>query len=285
IDATSDQIWEAFRRLAAAESADPCSEENIRLMRRLTFELEQLTAVGYVSGDRMVCSSFGRHDSASAGIPMGPVTHRTRSGALVRTAVQIELTPGMTFLASTHEATGYTVLVHRDASMQIFPGRQDLSIGAFSTDGRRLLVSRGHFDPAWMEALGSATGAELVDDRHLVAIRVSPRYQVAAYAAMEKSGLEAALRQAMILMVPMGLAAGLVLGLAVLFTTRRLMSMPALIRSALRRREFFLGYQPIVELESGRCVGAEALVRWRRADGTMVRPDHFIPVAEESGLI
>ena len=89
----------------------------VDLWRRLTFELEQLTAVGYVSGDRMVCSSFGRHDSASAGIPMGPVTHRTRSGALVRTAVQIELTPGMTFLASTHEATGYTVLVHRDTSM------------------------------------------------------------------------------------------------------------------------------------------------------------------------
>ncbi len=57
------------------------------------------------------------------------------------------------------------------------------------------------------------------------------------------------------------------------------------LRKALERDEFLLHYQPKVDIGSGLIVGMEALLRWQRADGTLVPPAQFIPLAEETGLI
>lgn len=57
------------------------------------------------------------------------------------------------------------------------------------------------------------------------------------------------------------------------------------IAAGLRNHEFVLYYQPKASLISNRIVGAEALARWRRADGTVLLPGDFIPVAEHSSLI
>jgi diguanylate cyclase (GGDEF)-like protein len=56
------------------------------------------------------------------------------------------------------------------------------------------------------------------------------------------------------------------------------------LRHALDRGELELAYQPVVELPSGRVVAAEALLRWRHA-GESVSPAHFVPLAEQTGLI
>jgi sensor c-di-GMP phosphodiesterase-like protein len=59
------------------------------------------------------------------------------------------------------------------------------------------------------------------------------------------------------------------------------------VLDALRRGELFLEYLPLVAIPEGRCVGAEALVRWRRSDEVLM-PNWFIPVIEEtpvSGLL
>jgi diguanylate cyclase (GGDEF)-like protein/PAS domain S-box-containing protein len=54
---------------------------------------------------------------------------------------------------------------------------------------------------------------------------------------------------------------------------------------AIGNHEMMLGYQPKVDLRTGRMVGAEALVRWNHPERGLMGPDSFIPVAEETGLI
>ena len=57
------------------------------------------------------------------------------------------------------------------------------------------------------------------------------------------------------------------------------------LRRAIDREEFFLVYQPIVQLATGDVIGAEALVRWMCRERGLVPPGAFIPIAEETGLI
>jgi diguanylate cyclase (GGDEF)-like protein/PAS domain S-box-containing protein len=57
------------------------------------------------------------------------------------------------------------------------------------------------------------------------------------------------------------------------------------LRHALARGEFTLHYQPQVQMDSGRIIAAEALLRWNRAGHDMVAPAEFIAIAEETALI
>jgi sensor c-di-GMP phosphodiesterase-like protein len=57
------------------------------------------------------------------------------------------------------------------------------------------------------------------------------------------------------------------------------------LRHALASGQISVQYQPVVDLRTSRCIGAEALARWRREKGQWVSPNAFIPIAEEAGLI
>jgi diguanylate cyclase (GGDEF)-like protein/PAS domain S-box-containing protein len=65
----------------------------------------------------------------------------------------------------------------------------------------------------------------------------------------------------------------------------RLLELENEIHEGLAHGEFTMFYQPLVRAVTGELCGLEALIRWRRPDGTLREPNDFIPVAEATGLI
>ncbi|QXH46620.1 EAL domain-containing protein [Pseudomonas xanthosomatis] len=111
----------------------------------------------------------------------------------------------------------------------------------------------------------------------------SPDYQLVLIAP--RASLPMRLNGLLWLLYPGSLLLACCIGWLALQMIQQRRSMSSELQQALRRGELQVLYQPIFELDSRRCVGAEALVRWRRPDGTLTSPDLFIPLAENTGQI
>jgi sensor c-di-GMP phosphodiesterase-like protein len=71
----------------------------------------------------------------------------------------------------------------------------------------------------------------------------------------------------------------------VLRFSRRRLGLDAELAEAIAEGRIRVVYQPVIDLADGRCVGAEALARWTREDGSPVSPNVFVPAAEAAGLV
>ena len=65
----------------------------------------------------------------------------------------------------------------------------------------------------------------------------------------------------------------------------RKLKLEHMLHEALNASQLELAYQPIVDASTGRLSAAEALLRWKQPDGSFIKPDEFVVIAEESGLM
>lgn len=72
---------------------------------------------------------------------------------------------------------------------------------------------------------------------------------------------------------------------AMTISSNRRMELEHALRDAIENKEFFLLYQPKVDMLTGRMCGVEALVRWEHPGHGVISPDEFIRIAEDTGLI
>lgn len=285
-ETTSDQALRAMATLSAAHSPDACSDGNLAIMRRFDLGSSYLQAIGHVANDALECSSLGRDAGA---LPLGTVEWMTPMRIKIRSNVRFPFDPVTTYLVMEN-ADGFAAIINKDLPLDAATGERDVTLAAFATNNGRIYAARGHLDSRWAATGASAvprlqTVDTFINQGYVVAVARSGKYYLGTIAALPVSYMVAKTRTTTQILLPVGMLAGIVLALVTLYLARIQMAMPAVIRTALKRHEFFMHYQPIVDLRTRAWVGAEALIRWRRPGGEMVRPDLFIHVAEDAGMI
>lgn len=281
-DDTADQIERAFVALAGVPGVADCTPKATALMARLHVPSDRLQTVGYARDGRLMCSSLGSHGE---GIPLPPPDYVSTLGNELRIDVPMPWSDDQPFLINTQRKTGFTAVVHPLIPVDVAPDTEGLSVGVFSVSAQRRMFSQGRFEPGWVREIDGHAGRPFVHGDNVVVVLPSARYDFAAYAALPMRRVYETLLSWALVLVPLALVAGGVLFWLGDRAARRQAAIPTQIRGGLMRDEFFLVYQPIVALADERIVGAEALIRWKRHTGEMVRPDLFIPAAEAHGLI
>jgi sensor c-di-GMP phosphodiesterase-like protein len=216
-------------------------------------------------------------------VPLGPLSFRGSNGVGFYLDVPVTTTHGHPLLAI--EKDGYAVLVHRDLPLDIWTSVPGVSLANIQLEQRRATIQHGYIDPGWLSRLGEHATVTFSDGRYLVTMARSRNFPTASVAAIPIAQLEQRSRENARRLVPAGVVAGVVAAATLLLLVRRQMSLAAALRTGLRRGQYYLDYQPLIDLHSGDCVGAEALLRWRDGAGELVSPDLFIPVAEANGIV
>ncbi|GGY43146.1 EAL domain-containing protein [Pseudoduganella albidiflava] len=279
-DDTEKQALAGIDQLARSGHA-PCSAASQALMRHIDLTSIYLQAIGHVRDGVLVCSSMGDEP-----VPLGAQVFRSSTGVTLYASVPLR--DGVKSPLLGFQKGNFAALIHRDLPLDAWTAVPGVSLAMmhleFSRNGPPV-THRGHIERSWLARLGERREATIVMDGHLVALVRSRQFPTAGIAAVPVSYLDRRTSALARRFVPAGVIAGLALAAAICMLARRQLSLASALRQGLRRNEFFLAYQPIVELATGRWVGAEALLRWRRSNGELIGPDLFIPVAERTGTI
>lgn len=261
----------------ADQGVSSCSAEHVEAMHRMAFAVAAIKEVGVVGTEgETLCTNLG--------IPLGRREVVSRPVATSPPHFVIEVIR----IAGRQDPM---VRIRRIVS----DGRESLAAlmpadmllpKILSPDGRAFrtycrLTTR---DGTLIDEVGPPLADdEPAEDRIVFHLR-SAAYGLAVTASMSRAALDA--HYAGLRLV--GPAVGLVI-LLLAFAVRtyfRYRENPIVeMERALKANEFVPYFQPILDITTGRLVGAEVLVRWRKGGGAVLAPASFIPLAESSGLI
>ena len=275
-----DEIGAALASVANL-TMRPCSDEHIALMRQSTLESRGVAEIDYFEDGQLKCSSWGMPEKGSH-IALEKPEFTTENGVDVYPRTPPAAGKGRPMLGLFKDK--HRVLVD-PAHLADIIADPDVQV-AVATSGGKLLGSQN--------APNADLVGKLVRDKDndpsiasadRMQAAVARKGELATVGLAPESSMHRQLRNEQLYILPFGfLLAAVAISLLVWLTRSRL-SLLGEMAQALKNREFIVHYQPLVRLKDGACVGAEALIRWPRPDGTMMRPDYFIPQAEESGLI
>jgi sensor c-di-GMP phosphodiesterase-like protein len=257
------------RQLAA------CSDTHISEMRRLTINSRMIEEIGYFDEGLLRCTSWGVTMKRIAKLPP-----EFMSGDDIETWVAVAPLVSGADPLTVVQVGKHNALIDPVRPIDLLSDNR-IRITIVAPNGR---VAAMLNDSDTQLALNLAKqGKSGVTDDYVYGVSVDAGWTAIAVGHREE--LIAQFRSQLWIFLLFGAFASIIIVALILRQSRKRHSPLSELQIAVRKREFLVHYQPIVELATGNCVGAEALVRWKRPDGSLVRPDLFIPLAEQSGLI
>ena len=292
---TSEMLLQIDRGLIALSGLSyACGAKDISAMNNMAYDIPGISELGLIRPDRkLVCSSWGAVDPpVDPGLPP-PVPGFRLLGPLEITLMERF---GLVAIRQRDDGSEIVAFIHPSALI----GQLGAGLGE---EGFAVLLRRkdAHLF-AWegnvpemdmveseLASVDSATQlrASFKDgvERTLFAIELDGFPGIYSIAAASDAWiLRDWVRMALLLGI-VGLVTSIVLVLLVISIFLKRLSLQGELERSLQKDEFEINYLPIISLKDGRCVGAEALISWRQPGGKRVRPDLFIPLAEDTGLI
>ena len=264
----------------ANASRDPvCSAQDIALLRRLTFAARFLKDVGRTRDNALLCSATS--GMLAAPIPMLQPDIQGPQGSVIYRSFRINLPEG-----DQADVVGY-----RNAEIVLSPdifsdyAQQPIHFAAGIVDRNKGILHSGRSVEFAFPVAVLQTQQVLQQGDTLYLARCSARFPICAITYIRTGEVWHANRILLAGYITTGTAAGILCGVALLMAGRRRRSHTNQLKRAILMGNLTVAYQPIVDLESRRIVGAEALARWTDEDGDSIRPEIIVALAEAEGFV
>jgi sensor c-di-GMP phosphodiesterase-like protein len=281
-DTYARDIHDALDAMNASRYAS-CSEEDMGLLRHLLYTSRFLKELGRIRDNKIVCSTtMGRKHPSGVELPKpdsigtdGVMAYRNNPLFRLPNVSVVALRAGNSYVVmypyfeGLRESSG----IHMKVTTVSEPERdQPLPMAGVVTQ------------PSWQQL---TTNSDLRIGEILFSTRCSSlsinHICITGYFSVFEA-LQASRRELNAFVLVGGLT-GALFGFVLSILYRRNSSMEQQLRRAIRKDKLRVAYQPIVNLDSGRIVGAEALARWTDEEGFAVGPDVFVKIAEEQGFV
>ncbi|MGL5599618.1 MAG: EAL domain-containing protein [Silvania sp.] len=178
----------------------------------------------------------------------------------------------------------YVVVVNPLTYSEVMSSDHSLAWGVFDTVTNTFFSISEQANENILHKLVDDDEAIFQHEGRFYTVVQSPKRPIAAIVSTTNKRFYAALYHQATLTLPLGMLCSIIILLLWSRTRREFNSPGRLLHRALNKRQLCLHYQPIIDIKSNQCVGAEALLRWPGFNGPVMSPVEFIPLAEKEGM-
>lgn len=282
LNRTSIVVDDAMRARAMAESfrGASCSDDHRKFMLDIVRGHLFVEDLVYARGNNFLCST---QLTLSTPLTLRRANFSDTSDTAIYYYRDTPFYAGYKMLYM--QRGNYAVVINPRAFGDVMSDDTSLVYGTYDTVNDEFFSLSAHADMQTLSPLIQRNQQTFQLDGRFYTIARSATRPVAIIVSTTMTRFHEQFWHQLTLTLPLGLICSLIVSLVWSRTRQQLKSPRRRLQRALRRQQLRLYYQPIIDIRQGRCVGAEALLRWPGFNGTVMSPAEFIPLAESEGMI